>query len=231
MFFTNYVVLLNLTTDPVFVWLVFDYRSGEVDGPCDDYRYINELEDHVHPFSRPYIDSKRQIPFPSMKEVLQGHKRSMADDQRPSSFRPSCLGLNEEYPHQEGATAENSSSKSNCQKGFLGQRHPFDIALLAEDFQFWRPEGLDVAYMMNCIKGSHMCLGPSLRARSLLEEDDFHYSFVKKRVNIQDSSQVDGTAEPVKKEHEVVKNEEGKKLSMDSTWMKSIFSFLEYISG
>lgn len=55
---TYYVVLLNLSTNPVSVWLMFDYHIEDEDGDC--FRWTNRLEDyHNHVCSREFQKGRR----------------------------------------------------------------------------------------------------------------------------------------------------------------------------
>ena len=122
----------------------------------------------------------------AMNHCDQSHTASEEAPAEESSSSSSPVSPN----HQTSlsSTSEQSTANGisicNCDKGIFNQRHLFDLALLAPDFRAWTTEGLKEEDVMNCLEGSHLRLGPSLRARTLVHEDPLHSDFHNKRVNI-----------------------------------------------
>lgn len=175
----------------------------------------NDDDDHVS-FRQSYLRLKDRCPpsasgTKQSDEGQQGkflditpYSWSRASIYRDDNYEGTIAKVEEEYKNlkaqketlrQETETSsssvdeqsiDNVPSTCNCQKGILGQRHLFDFALLAKDFRAWNSEGLELTNVLNCLNDSHLRLGPSLRARTLGEEDELYHSFHEKRVNIEE---------------------------------------------
>ena len=63
-----------------------------------------------------------------------------------------------------------SDKHDKCEKGFFGLPHLFDFALLAPDIDAWHVDGLDEKVVWKCLQSSHVRLGSSLRASSLMDD-------------------------------------------------------------
>ena len=256
---TNYVVLLNVTTDPISVWLVYDYHSliGDFVEP---FTYFNRLGDYANPHVhwndrtqntrfRPHVqdplpDEENQVKLYNLcrfrqtclniqdecfcnvesqgtidaglaqvksdgegvfiaksKEAAQVRLPSVRTNSgthfspRESEITfPGPAPVNGDSTSSEGSTSASgppmatSSPRSwstdpsshdenrkedplkKCEQGFFGQPRLFDLALLAPDFQSWRPDGLDYAQTMRCLNSTHVRLGSTLRASSIRKD-------------------------------------------------------------
>lgn len=68
---------------------------------------------------------------------------------------------------------ESESSPPQRKSGYLGVKQPFDLALLAPDITKWNADsGFNLASVAKCLDRTHVCLGSSLRAKSLCCLDD-----------------------------------------------------------
>ncbi|KAI4179889.1 MAG: hypothetical protein LQ346_007096 [Caloplaca aetnensis] len=194
---TYYVVLLNLSTDPVSVWLMFDYHL-QADDVCL-YRWTNRLGDYHNRRWSPEFGkgallpkSDDLFPGPPTADVVNRlrhllHERS----NRHRAFdTPSEHGA-ESVPQANGFHKRDSSASSSQgstlvddadnhhvpidklgknDTGYFGlPRH--DLALLAPDIMAWSGQGFPAEQVVTCLRGTHVHLGSSLRARSATDEE------------------------------------------------------------
>ena len=211
---TNYVVLLNLTTNPISVWLVYDYHSLITE--CEEeFTYFNRLGDYGN-WRLHWNDRDLKTRFsPHVQDPLPDDNENEVNRYNLYCFRETCLGIQDQCfcnvgsqgtvdagparaksedeeilrvklvecdsckdVQNEKTSASTDEAKGGesplrdfkCERGFFGQPHLFDLALLAPDFQTWRPDGLDYAQTMRCLNSTHVRLGSSLRASSVNED-------------------------------------------------------------
>ncbi|KAL8732312.1 MAG: hypothetical protein Q9181_004013 [Wetmoreana brouardii] len=71
-----------------------------------------------------------------------------------------------------GMTSTNDAERHNCsQQGYFGLPRAFDLALLAKDVNTWNVNGLDPDPDDRCLRGTHVRLGSSLRARAATDAE------------------------------------------------------------
>ena len=89
---TNYVVLLNLTTDRISVWLMYDYHTP----PDDAYPFtrLNALEDYRHP--DPYFLSQEAVQVPRLVPRTGSTHQVLLDNSLYKSFRSKVLGIEDQ---------------------------------------------------------------------------------------------------------------------------------------
>ncbi|KAL8919425.1 MAG: hypothetical protein Q9208_006803 [Pyrenodesmia sp. 3 TL-2023] len=168
---TYYVVLLNLSTDPVSVWLMFDYHSEDDENDCY-FRWTNRLGEYYnHTFSRgrgellPKLED-RFPPVPTgdvtrFRDFLAQHSNLTGPPQpneEPSSTDDDAINnVPADKLHKDA-------------KGYFGlPRH--DLALIAPDIMSWTPQGFDTQQVYTCLRGTHVHLGSSLRAKTATDEE------------------------------------------------------------
>ncbi|KAL8728423.1 MAG: hypothetical protein Q9166_005385 [cf. Caloplaca sp. 2 TL-2023] len=238
---TNYVVLLNLTTEPVSVWLMYDYHM--IDFLEEVIRWTNRLGEgeYYNRLTRSGLEPSFTSEVPGAfaesgrtsgciaqykdflkcytNEDVMRHKgnkasstQSAADDSylhsdkgfpsKPSHTSDSPRGetttrnLADDEPNMKEGTPPSSIGSNDhvldhdqtgkgSGKGYFGLAQPFDLALLAPDFNDWDPvEGLDQKLVKLCLDSTLMRLGSSLRVKSITDEEIKKLS-LGKRVNIQ----------------------------------------------
>ncbi|KAL8940380.1 MAG: hypothetical protein Q9216_002837 [Gyalolechia sp. 2 TL-2023] len=229
---TYYVVLLNLSTNPVSVWLMFDYHIENDDVILG--RWTNRLGDYhdrgwVREFRNGWLLPEREDRFPvpsadptPFRDFLHRHSNLggpllPASEAHPAGHCPgeadsasipqgdlpvsrqqrTCpssnkhvvnvshkrnssdlTGLSQESTLIEKTDGNNDNVRTQSagkkptthSQGYFGlPRH--DLALLAPDIMSWSPEGFDAQQVHACLRGTHIHLGSSLRARTATEEE------------------------------------------------------------
>ena len=90
---TNYAVLLNVTTDPISVWLVYDYHSSIYE--VEQLTYFNSLGDYGNPHKHWNDRGQKKRFRPHIQDPLPDEENQVKlyDFRR---FRKTCLGIQNE---------------------------------------------------------------------------------------------------------------------------------------
>ncbi|KAI4169199.1 MAG: hypothetical protein LQ343_005861 [Gyalolechia ehrenbergii] len=204
---TYYVVLLNLSTNPVSVWLMFDYQLKKTMWTSsvgriglatimtahgeDTTRFRDFLHQHSNlggpllPTSnvRPAVQEADSVSVPQGDFPIPRPQRT-----RPSSDKDTVNGCHKRNSLgftglSEASTAVDDADNNNNlptkvvgdkpgkdDQGYFGlPRH--DLALLAPDIMSWSTQGFDAQQVHTCLRGTHVHLGSSLRARTATAEE------------------------------------------------------------
>ena len=190
---TNYVVLLNLSTEPVSVWLMFDYHLE--DFAEVRYRrtnrlgeYHNELFKHLAGSMGPRSGPKLRDEFDEYEDSLIQYERfrelyTNMEDMRPTAYREKLTEITGEISNiaHDGGNAV-ASGEPKHENGYFGLPALFDLALLAPDATTWHVDGLNQEQVKKCLDSSYFRLGSSLRARTA--EDAEVQELQNKRIDI-----------------------------------------------
>lgn len=164
---TNYVVLLNLSTQPTSVWLLYDYHMMEdIEGKV---YWTNRLEDPYNPLFRQ--DSTES---PSMSEIQDEFDvgNSPGTSAKTINFREFYTSQKlkpKKIPHKERREAKRNESHQteDSKRGYFGLPQCFDLALLASDVEKWSPDGIAPTHVKKCLESSSVCYGESLQIKFL----------------------------------------------------------------
>lgn len=170
MHITNYVILLNLSTDPVSVWLMFDYHIEDEANDCY-FRWTNRLGEYCNS----KWPRKRGEPLPKLEDRFP--PVPTGDVTRFRDFLGQYSNLTGfTLPTQESSLIDDTVNNvpadkvSKDEKGYFGlPRH--DLALLAPDIMSWSTQGFDAQQVYTCLRGTHVHLGSSLRAKTATDEE------------------------------------------------------------
>ncbi|KAL8718859.1 MAG: hypothetical protein Q9181_008141, partial [Wetmoreana brouardii] len=177
---TNYVVMLNLSTDPASIWVMYDYHMD--DWLESRIRWTNRLGEYSNNLY--FSQKERYQEFPKIEdefEVGSGGGLRLQD------FRKRYTNLNDKRPRfkkeasdttspavsngpDDSLTMRDQRTASEDKKGYFGLPQ-FDLALVAPDFYAWSSDGLDQPQVKRCLDNSHVRLGSSLRARRVGVKD------------------------------------------------------------
>ncbi|KAL8750950.1 MAG: hypothetical protein Q9184_006236 [Pyrenodesmia sp. 2 TL-2023] len=192
---TYYVVLLNLSTNPVSVWLLFDYHLEEDDG--FPLRWTNRLGNYhnrgwVREFQEGKLLPKLDDHFPAptgdinrVRQFLTQHSNLKAPFDHPNELgakpMPQANGFHKRDPNasfSQGSTLVGDTDDhvpvradklGKDATGYFGlPRH--DLALLAPDINSWSSQGFPAEQVITCLRGSHVHLGSTLRAQTATDE-------------------------------------------------------------
>ncbi|KAL8710998.1 MAG: hypothetical protein Q9225_007200, partial [Loekoesia sp. 1 TL-2023] len=193
---TYYIVLLNLSTDPVSMWLMYDYHILEYDDLGYEYRWTNRLGEY---HDEQFIERYGEPAFTSeAHEEFAGFCDSSSHAHQYENF--SKRYTNEEHMRPRGPTGDftHAAGKGDAggkkwmniagDTGYFGLSRAFDLAMLAPNISAWDAEnGLDQKQVKMCLGGSHMRLGTSLRARGITKDEEDNFIAGKgNRVDIRD---------------------------------------------
>ncbi|KAL8719457.1 MAG: hypothetical protein Q9225_003546 [Loekoesia sp. 1 TL-2023] len=190
---TYYQVLLNLSTDPVSVWVMYNYhifnwpsRWTTRLGPYTNLLFKNPQVDYKPENSTQFLASERcpsdyisfRDDYTNVKDMLP--KAQKEDVTKAPDKALSHLSATDE-PANNGLT-ENLEEPSN-EPGYFGLRQRFDLALLAPDIKTWKVDGLNPGQVKTCLESSHVRLGASM------QQENIGYGgapeLLKSRVNIE----------------------------------------------
>ncbi|KAL8828969.1 MAG: hypothetical protein Q9170_006369 [Blastenia crenularia] len=167
---TYFQLLLNLSTDPVSVWIMYDYHifswPDQWTNPLGPY--TNEL--YRNPSTGPKSKSKDQFTgyqSTSMAEYNELRKhytniellRPVRDKKVPS--------IAMKTPTPPASPANKKDKVGNDKTGYFGLRRPFDLALLAPDVKYWSINGFKPEEVKTCLYGSNVRLGASMQKEPL----------------------------------------------------------------
>ncbi|KAL8918616.1 MAG: hypothetical protein Q9208_007260 [Pyrenodesmia sp. 3 TL-2023] len=183
---TYYVVLLNLSTDPVSVWLMFDYHIEDEDGDC--FRWTNRLGDyhnHLCPseFQNGMRLPRREDRFPptptenvtSLRDFfrqgsnLDNRDKSISQGNGFDKRDPSAAFSQGSNQVDDAVNHVPADKLGKDDTGYFGLPRQ-DLALLAPDIMAWSDQGFPAEQVITCLRGSHVHLGSSLRAQTATDE-------------------------------------------------------------
>ena len=185
---SNYVVVMNVATDPISLWLVHDYhplddeleqvtvRLGEQDYHNPGYW---DIEPGVYfginnPFGKDYKTINAKTPtfrqhFLGISSVPSVHKEVGVTGQELHNPTPaSKFGISSSSV-EAGELAKPQGSPGVTKRGYFDLPDQFDVALLAQSIYEWDPlTGLDATRVKSCLEYTHIHLGESLLAQTVM---------------------------------------------------------------
>lgn len=178
---TNYVVLLNLSTQPTSLWLLYDYHMW--DEMEDKVYWTNRLE---YPYNKLFYQDRTEERLMSEIQdefdVGDGPETSA----EPFNFRAYYTNRPEETSCKAADNDQHNRSyeTDDCKKGYFSLPRRFDLALLASDVEKWSSDGIDPTHVKRCLESSSVCYGESLRIRSLKKRELATFKKNHKRFNM-----------------------------------------------
>lgn len=186
---TYYQVLLNLSTDPVSVWVMYAYDI--FDWP---YQWTNQLGPYTNRlYNNARVSHKRKDPNPfclyKSNSPPAGYKDFRTSYTNVGEKDPAvATGKTPTTPTREGfynTDVDHSCDQPTTQSGYFGLRQPFDLALLAPDINTWTADGFDPREVEQCLDSSHVRLGASMQKESLHLDCEKLEDALSDRVDIQ----------------------------------------------
>ncbi len=167
---TNYVVLWNVSTNPMSLWLVYDYWFLDTDNEM----HWNKLGDEYY-HNRLFWDVEGEFPRDdSLNNTNQesqhlsvNHSVSNISKTHPYTYIDEN-GFSSKPPAPDPTIDSREDSKHIY--GFLGIDPPFDFAMLAPDIEKWDASmGLDLAVVKMSLANSYTEIGDTLRAECAID--------------------------------------------------------------
>ncbi|KAL8942795.1 MAG: hypothetical protein Q9211_001249 [Gyalolechia sp. 1 TL-2023] len=169
---TYFQILLNLSTDPVSVWVMYTYHIYDY-----PYQWTNSIASYKNRlYNNARVDHKRKNPNPFCTY------KSISPPADYKDFRKTYTNVEENpfpgrnetgnegtIPATEGVdgTDMNENCDAPATHGYFGLRRPFDLALLAPDISTWTADGFDPREIKECLYSSNIRLGASLQKESV----------------------------------------------------------------
>lgn len=177
---TNYMVLLNLSTNPISVWLIYDYHMQDFVETW--YRWTNRLGDYHNGLMINRGEERFVSEVQDEFEVVDDSRKNARLD----NFQKLYTNIEEMrpkdgFPLSPLPSSHSPTSTTDDTKGYFGLP-PFDFALLASDIDAWSVNGLDQKHVKQCLDGSSVRLGSSLRVKTANEKQT--NSLCKERIDI-----------------------------------------------
>lgn len=149
---TGFFLLMNVSTKPYSLWVVFDHF-----GMDQSYTFGQ----------RDFATSWRRSPFQGSSVPATNATNEHTSDKIAVLKDCTCLRDDDGYvyeispvrPNVEQSTSSSQIATQDCPV------QPFDLALLESDITEWNPKtGLDFGSVIDCVVKTSVWLGPSLRA-------------------------------------------------------------------
>ncbi|KAL8918614.1 MAG: hypothetical protein Q9208_007258 [Pyrenodesmia sp. 3 TL-2023] len=173
---TYFQVLLNLSTDPVSLWVIYAYHI--YDWP---YQWTNQLGPYTNRlYNNTGVRHKRKDPNPfcayksisqpaGYKDFRETYYTNVDDKVLPAQKKthPAIApGRPPAAPASEGTDGTDMDKDREDEPtthGYFGLRRPFDLALLAPNIKAWTADGFDPREIKACLYSSNVRLGASLQ--------------------------------------------------------------------
>ncbi|KAL8772558.1 MAG: hypothetical protein Q9209_002219 [Squamulea sp. 1 TL-2023] len=152
---TNYVVLVNLATDPASVWLMFDYHMENYQE--DLYRWTNRLGQYHHAL---FATSGEESGFQPVPDDFSNSRCCMERNEMQQWLK---TNTNYVKPDDEDKT-------QTYNHGYLGLP-PFDLALLATNIKQWTDKGFPGELVNENLHQCNIRFGSSLHAKRIQDSE------------------------------------------------------------